>query len=275
MKNLTICTLMLLIVSAALLSTTLAKYQAGYTSVGSNIPATDMVANGNGNSGNITNNISPQVNLGAGSTFVTQLANVSAISGINKAENMAITYVNTAAGNEWVEIANEGIAEWNMSGWRLTNREGSVYVFPPYDLESGSIVRVHDGRGVSIGSYLYTNSTTPLFSISGDDILLLDPNGEPAATYTVLGNAPAAAAAAPASANATTLGPVKNPAKKPVLITIPGQANASICPSGQTQCNGTCTDTRVDSQNCGACGKVCPPEAACINGVCTTTLTAA
>lgn len=34
---------------------------------------------------------------------------------------------------------------------------------------------------------------------------------------------------------------------------------------------GTCTDILTDSQNCGACGTVCPPEAsACCNGECHT-----
>jgi hypothetical protein len=268
-RNLTICALMLLIVSTAILSTTFAQNPTGYAAAGNNFPATTSGISNSNNMSNVSEagNTLAQINPGAGSTYVTQLANVSAIFGLNKAENMAITYVNTA-GNEWVEIANDGIAAWNMSGWRLTNRENTVYVFPPYDLESGSIVWVHEGVRTSIGIDLYTNSATPLFNINGDEIMLLDPNGKPAATYSVLGNASAATADAPASANATALGPIKNPATPPVLITPPGRANASICPSGQILCNGTCTDTSANSQNCGACGKICALDSICINGAC-------
>ena len=40
------------------------------------------------------------------------------------------------------------------------------------------------------------------------------------------------------------------------------------CPSGQTNCGGTCTDTSSDSQNCGYCGNVCASEASCTSGIC-------
>jgi RHS repeat-associated protein len=35
------------------------------------------------------------------------------------------------------------------------------------------------------------------------------------------------------------------------------------CPQGQTFCNGTCVDTHTDPNNCGGCGKVCPPRLSC------------
>jgi hypothetical protein len=40
------------------------------------------------------------------------------------------------------------------------------------------------------------------------------------------------------------------------------------CASGQTNCDGTCTDTQTDSANCGACGNVCPEGTTCVNGAC-------
>jgi hypothetical protein len=42
------------------------------------------------------------------------------------------------------------------------------------------------------------------------------------------------------------------------------------CPSGQTNCSGTCVNTQNDPNNCGGCGNVCPAAGlACINGGCT------
>lgn len=67
---------------------------------------------------------------------------------------------------------------------------------------------------------------------------------------------------------------VQNPANAPVLVNNPLnplQANATgnqTCLAGQTLCNGTCTNTNDDSQNCGKCGNVCPANAVCISGVC-------
>ncbi len=282
MKNMTVCVIMLLTLSAALLSITAAQNQAGYTAsssaAGNSAIAANTVA--------AANNASSQINPSAGTTDVTKLANITAIFGPNKAEAINITQVNTAGGM-WIGIANQGIAPTNLSGWRLENRENATYVFPNINLDPGSIIRVHQGSGRSGTTDLYTNSTVPLFNNSGDLITLLDATGEIAAQYDTLGNTPAPAAAPanpPLLVNATkspgtqpvlvtgSQNTVQNPSNRPVLIANPLQANATTgnqtCPLGQTMCNGTCTDTSVDSQNCGTCGNVCPIDSTCIDGVC-------
>ena len=40
------------------------------------------------------------------------------------------------------------------------------------------------------------------------------------------------------------------------------------CASGQTNCDGTCTNTASDNANCGACGNVCAEGLTCQNGSC-------
>jgi len=40
------------------------------------------------------------------------------------------------------------------------------------------------------------------------------------------------------------------------------------CPDGMTECNGQCVELQNDPQNCGACGKICPPGELCFNGQC-------
>lgn len=46
-------------------------------------------------------------------------------------------------------------------------------------------------------------------------------------------------------------------------------SNGVCCPQGLTNCDGlTCTDTSSDTNNCGACGNVCPGGYSCTNGAC-------
>lgn len=47
-----------------------------------------------------------------------------------------------------------------------------------------------------------------------------------------------------------------------------GAGNNASCPSGQTNCSGSCTDTSSDSNNCGSCGNVCQSGASCVSGSC-------
>jgi serine/threonine protein kinase len=41
-----------------------------------------------------------------------------------------------------------------------------------------------------------------------------------------------------------------------------------FCLSGQTNCNGFCTDLNADVHHCGSCGNVCSVDKICVNGVC-------
>ena len=43
---------------------------------------------------------------------------------------------------------------------------------------------------------------------------------------------------------------------------------APPCASGTTECNGACTSTQSDDNNCGACGNVCAHSQVCESGVC-------
>jgi hypothetical protein len=40
------------------------------------------------------------------------------------------------------------------------------------------------------------------------------------------------------------------------------------CPTGQTNCSGTCIDLSSDNHNCGSCGNVCPAGQMCSSGQC-------
>ena len=46
------------------------------------------------------------------------------------------------------------------------------------------------------------------------------------------------------------------------------QPGCGQCPQGLPYCDGTCTNLAFDTQNCGACGVVCPPGTTCSGGLC-------
>lgn len=47
-----------------------------------------------------------------------------------------------------------------------------------------------------------------------------------------------------------------------------GVDSGPTCPGGETACSAGCTDTKIDKNNCGNCGTVCP--VACSEGTCVT-----
>ncbi len=50
-----------------------------------------------------------------------------------------------------------------------------------------------------------------------------------------------------------------------------GAGGAGECPSGLDQCSGTCTNTAIDPQHCGACGTACADGEACLDSKCVAT----
>lgn len=45
-------------------------------------------------------------------------------------------------------------------------------------------------------------------------------------------------------------------------------SHSCVCPSGQTDCSGTCKDLQKDESNCGTCGHSCSGGQACVAGSC-------
>ena len=50
-----------------------------------------------------------------------------------------------------------------------------------------------------------------------------------------------------------------------------GQCVAS-CPSGFSDCSGSCYDLANDRVHCGACDRACPRDQTCVNNSCTATI---
>ena len=89
---------------------------------------------------------------------------------------------------EWIELFNNGSDAVNVTGWVVTDQDGSDdFVFPRMEMPSGAFVIIHVGTGnnstdFSNGAaefYLFKHSA--FLSNSGDDICLL--NGSDVVDY--------------------------------------------------------------------------------------------
>ncbi len=117
----------------------------------------------------------------AGTADVTKSANVSSIFNRNPSVGVSITGVNPS--QRWVQISNEGIGAWNLTGWSLSSGENTTYKFSAFDLADGASVRVREGIGNSTAAEIYTNSTAPLWI--GREVTLRNDAGNIISTYSV------------------------------------------------------------------------------------------
>ncbi len=76
---------------------------------------------------------------------------------------VTITRVVDTPGDKYVQVANEGIGEWDMTGWTLESAGVATFVFPQLVLEDGTSIKVHEGMGAGTATDIYTNSTEPLW----------------------------------------------------------------------------------------------------------------
>jgi hypothetical protein len=96
---------------------------------------------------------------------------------------VAITDLSYADGDEWVEIANPGMASQDFTFWTLTDEENNTYSFPEgFVLLPGATVLVHTGQGSDTESDLYWGRDGQVWD-DGEAAILFDANGEMAASY--------------------------------------------------------------------------------------------
>ncbi len=85
--------------------------------------------------------------------------------------------------SETVIVGNRGgLAD--LSGWRLSDNEGNVFIFPALTLFTGGEVRVHSGPGSSTPSDLYWGRAKPAWSHS-ELVTLRDRQGEVVDTFVI------------------------------------------------------------------------------------------
>ncbi len=67
---------------------------------------------------------------------------------------VSITRVNVI-GEKWVEITNQAVGSWDLTGWKLASAGSATYTFPQLELNSTDAVKVHEGVGTDSKTDLY------------------------------------------------------------------------------------------------------------------------
>jgi hypothetical protein len=76
---------------------------------------------------------------------------------------VTITRVVDTPGDKYVQVANEAVGEWDMTGWTLESAGVATFVFPELVLNASTSIKVHEGMGAGTATDIYTNSTEPLW----------------------------------------------------------------------------------------------------------------
>jgi len=120
-------------------------------------------------------------------TDVTKAADTKAIfsreaGATTPSVKVAITNVN-AVGDRYVQITNQAVGSWNLTGWMLVSAGNTTFTFPEFVLENGASVRVHEASGAGTKTDLYTNSTAPLWM--GNVVSLQNADGYTISIYDI------------------------------------------------------------------------------------------
>jgi hypothetical protein len=86
--------------------------------------------------------------------------------------------------NERVLIRHVGDEAISLAGWQLQDEDGNSFVLPSLTMFTGGAVTVYTRVGTSTVVELYWGLTEPVWR-EGEKVLLIDPNGDVQAVYTV------------------------------------------------------------------------------------------
>ena len=104
---------------------------------------------------------------------------------------VTITRVVDTPGDKYVQVANEAVGEWDMTGWTLESAGVATFVLPELVLNASTSIKVHEGMGAGTATDIYTNNTEPLWI---DNIVTLkDAAGNILTSYDVTTTAAEAA----------------------------------------------------------------------------------
>ena len=136
--------------------------------------------------------------LGAGADTSNQNAGELVDSGASPADETSASDIKFAVGqieidsvigagdveNERVLIRHVGDQAVSLAGWLLEDEDGHTYVLPALTMFTGGAVTVYSRAGTNTVVELYWGMHDPVWS-EGEKALLIDPNGDVQAVYTV------------------------------------------------------------------------------------------
>ena len=81
-------------------------------------------------------------------------------------------------------LKRSGSGELALAGWRLTDEDGHVYIFPQLILYQDGAVNVYTGLGQDTVVDLYWGLSAPVWQ-SGEMVTLYDAQGEVRASFAI------------------------------------------------------------------------------------------
>lgn len=85
---------------------------------------------------------------------------------------------------ERLQIRHVGDQEISLLNWQIQDENGNTFTFPALTMFSGGAVTIFTREGVNSVVELYWGKAQPVWT-SGELAMLIDPNGNVQATYTV------------------------------------------------------------------------------------------
>ncbi|MEZ5408098.1 MAG: lamin tail domain-containing protein [Acidimicrobiales bacterium] len=80
--------------------------------------------------------------------------------------------------DEWIEIVNRAGAPLDLTGWSVADETTSNrFELPAQSLAPGATLRIHTGSGADTATDVYLDQRDPVWSNSGETVLVADPAG--------------------------------------------------------------------------------------------------
>jgi len=80
--------------------------------------------------------------------------------------------------DEWIEIVNPAGEAVDLAGWSVADETTSNrFELPARSLAAGATLRIHTGSGADTATDVYLNQRDPVWSNSGETVLVADPAG--------------------------------------------------------------------------------------------------
>ena len=80
--------------------------------------------------------------------------------------------------DEWIEIVNPSPAPVDLTGWSVADETTSNrFELPSLTLRAGATLRIHTGSGSDTATDVYLDQRDPVWSNSGETVLVADPAG--------------------------------------------------------------------------------------------------
>jgi len=85
---------------------------------------------------------------------------------------------NDRLNTEYLVLKNTGLEEINLKEFTLSDAQNHEYTFPSITMQSGAILTIYTGEGVTSNTEYYLGLDKPIWNNSGDTLTIENNKGE-------------------------------------------------------------------------------------------------